>query len=150
MAEYNVTLKDTVAFAEEITAPGSKVTDVVSFEETFIGQGILVKDLVTINETFGPAILHYSEDITFVESHTTKESWLAFADYLQISEGFDASTSVLSNPLKHDDTVSILETFGVTVAYSCLLRDTIQVAETRYLAERVDYQTEDQYYYRPR
>jgi hypothetical protein len=167
MTEYSVSLKDTVGFTSETFGPSTgatqdtliideifvfddnKFSDTLTVNETYIGQDQLTSQLVTINETFGVPTLALTELVTFNEVFKTQQSWAFFSEYLQISETFDISTSTISYANIGQDTVTINETIGTQTEYNCTVREIVCCCEILHAEERVEYQTEDKYYYRP-
>ena len=150
MPAYGVSFKDTVSITEGATTSGDKYTDSVVVEEAFLGQTQLTSQIAEVIETFGVPIVVFADSVSVVETHKLLQQQAELKDYVSYLEIFDISTSTLQNPETYGDAASALETIVIQANYSVPVADAISVNETHRVAKHFDYQTEDQYYYRPR
>ena len=150
MPTYEVSFKDTTSVSEGTTSSGDKTVDVATVTEGFEGQTQLTSQVATVVETFGVPIVTFADAATVTEVHRLLQQQAEAADYVQYTETFDISGSLLHNPEKHDDVALVTEIIVIQANYNVPGRDEVAVNETHRISKRFDYQTEDQYYYRPR
>jgi len=150
MTIHSVTVRETVAVGEEHPAGQDKTIDDLFVVETFTGQDQLTSELITVVETFGVPIGTFRELITLTETFYVHNHYITVRDVIELPEGFDISTSVLALADSFDESLVVVETFGVGGTFEGSNTETLSVYESFFASERVDYMDQDQYYYSPR
>ena len=150
MADYYVTIRDVVTVSGETGGGGAGILEEISVDETYTFQSDTITETATVTETYGVPIVALSETATPIETYHSPDYFTPLSEFITVTETYDISTSILANPEVISDLIAVTEEYVSMMEYYPTIRESIQVVETYYAVHRVDYMSEDQYYYNPR